>query len=304
MINENLNSRERVKRLIFTGVTEKILKGELLIEDHVVQKVLDCNYVGFEERKSFADSLGLDLMTVSPRAIDAGGQIENRAENYYIPDLQKWATQTKYFIFAILDGAFERGIKLWGLEEFFRMVKASSSALQAWIQTIERVNLNLIQRLAAEGADGIIIADDIAFAGGLIAHPQSLKNYFIPSLARQVEEIKRTGLIAFYHSDGNYRKVLQDILQAGFDGLHCIDKNSKMDISQLYKEVEPKICLWGHLDVRDLEEAAQDPQKLELKKHWIKELASEHRFLLGTNSGLFEGINIQGLKMLYQNINC
>lgn len=76
-----------------------------------------------------------------------------------------------------------------------------------------------------------------------------------------------------------------------------------MDISQLQKEVKPNICLWGHLDVQDLEEVAHNPNQLKQKKQWIKELASEHRLLLGTSSGLFRGINIQGLNALYQKIN-
>lgn len=303
MITRNLNSREQVKELIRTGKAQKILKGELIIEDEIVQRYLACEHVGFEERKCFIESIGLDLVTVSPHPMDEY-QIKNfKGKDYPLLKLRNWVTQTQYFTFAIINGAFEQGIQTWGLENFFRLVKGQSSLLEEWIQTIEKINLNLIQRITAEGADGIIIADDIAYAGGLMANPQSLRNSFIPSLVCQVEEIKRNGLIAFFHSDGNYRKILQDILEAGFDGLHCIDKNSKMDISQLQKEVKPNICLWGHLDVQDLEEVAHNPNQLKQKKQWIKELASEHRLLLGTSSGLFRGINIQGLNALYQKIN-
>ncbi|WP_425804360.1 uroporphyrinogen decarboxylase family protein [Desulfitobacterium sp. Sab5] len=300
MISKSLNSREQVKKLIQTGKADKILKGELVIDNEIVKSSLGCEYVGFEEKKCFVESLGLDLITVSPHSMDEY-QIKNfKTEDYPMLDLRNWITRTKYFTFAIIDGAFEQGIQTWGLEKFFHLVKERSSSLEEWIQTIEKINLNLIRKLAAEGTDGIIIADDIAYAGGLIASPQSFRNYFIPSLVHQVEEIKRNGLIAFYHSDGNYQKVLQDIVKAGFDGLHCIDRNSKMDISQLQKEVGPNICLWGHLDVQDLEEVAHNPNQLKQKKQWIKELASEHRLLLGTSSGLFQGINIQGLHALYQ----
>lgn len=290
MIN-TLNSREKVKRLINTGEAEEILKGELVIEDRVVQKFLDCEHVGFEERKSFVDSLGIDIITVSPD------------QNAQFTDLRKWVTQTGCFTFAILDGAFERGMQMQGMEKFFHLLKDSPTVLQEWIQAVEKLNLNLVQRLEAEGVDGIILADDIAYAGGLMVHPQSLRDYFIPSLARQVEQIKRSGLPVFYHSDGNYRAVVEDILQTGFDGLHCIDRKSGMDISALQKEVGERICFWGHLDVQDLEEVVQEPGALEEKAKLIKKLASGHRFLLGTSSGLFEGMNIQGLRGLYQKLH-
>lgn len=300
---DNLNSREKVKHLIDTGETEEVLKGELVIEDKVVQKFLDCEHVGFEERKSFVDSMEFDIITVSPQAMNDGKQIKDlNVNNYQFMDLQRWVTQTGFFTFAILDGAFERGMQVQGMGEFFQLLKTSPTALKEWIQGVEKINLKLVQRLEAEGVDGIILADDVAYAGGLMAHPQSLRDYFIPSLARQVEKIKHYGLPVFYHSDGNYQMVLEDILQAGFDGLHCIDRNSGMDISALQKEVGDRICLWGHLDIQDLMEVVQEPGALEEKAKLIKELASGHRFLLGTSSGLFEGMNIDGLRQIYQKL--
>lgn len=281
------NSREQVKQLIRTGQAERILKGELVIEDQVVQKALGCDHVGFEEKRSFVDSLELDIITVSP---------------HEFPDLKKWVSQTNRFTFAILDGAFEKGLRSQGMGEFFSLLKSSPTELQEWIQAVEKTNLDWVQRLEAEGVDGIILADDVAYAGGLMVHPQNLRDYFIPSLARQVEEIKRRGLSAFYHSDGNYQAVLEDILQAGFEGLHCIDRHSGMDISALQKGVGDRICLWGHLDVQDFEEVVKEPEKVEAKAKVIKGLASGQRFLLGTSSGLFEGMNIQGLRALYQEL--
>lgn len=305
MIEENLNSRGKVKRMLDTGQAKEILRGELIIDDKVIQKALDCVHVGFAERKHFADILEIDVVTVAPYAvIEDKGNVDFDADHYRFPDLRKWVTQTGRFTFAILDGAFERGIYAQGIEAFFSTLGTSPVMLQEWIQAVEKLNLDLVQRLAVEGVDGIILADDVAYAGGLMVNPKSLRDYFIPSLARQVEKIKYYGLPVFYHSDGNYRMVLGDILQAGFDGLHCIDRNSGMDISALQQEVGERICLWGHLDVRDLEEVVQDREVLAKKAQSIKELAFGHRFLLGTSSGLFEGVNIKGLKALYQRVNC
>jgi uroporphyrinogen decarboxylase len=265
------NSRKKVKRLIYSGEAEEVLKGELIIEDKVVKKALACENVEFEERKQFVDSLELDLVTISPRPICEDGRIEYfNAKNFHFPDLRKWVTQTGYFTFAILDGAFERGIETHGMGEFFSLLKTSTIELQEWIRAVEKFNLDLVQRLKAEGVDGIILADDVAYTGGLMAHPQNLRDYFFPSLARQVEEIKRSGLTVFYHSDGNYQVLLEDIIQAGFDGLHCIDRNSGMDISLLQREAGDRICLWGHLDMQDLEEVAKEPKKLEEKTEAIK----------------------------------
>lgn len=297
-----LNSREKVKRLILKGEADKVLKGELVIEKAIVQEGLPGEWVEFEERRAFAESLTLDLVTISPKVKNTEDFFKDlmNPANYEFPDVQKWAIQTKFFTFAILDGAFERGMRAWEFGEFFRVIKSSPLVLQEWLHSVEKLNLDLAQKLEVDGVDGIILADDVAFSGGLMVHPQILKEYFFPSLLHQVEQIKRMGLTVFYHSDGNYQKVLEDIVQTGFDGLHCIDRNSGMEISEVQKKVGDRLCLWGHLDMQDLEEAAQSMEQLEHKVQSINALAAGKRFILGTNSGLFEGMNIQGLKALYQ----
>lgn len=289
--------RERVLRAIRYGAADRVPKGELCINDSVVRLALNCDHVGFEERRGFIESFALDIFTVSPVYPSLNKRLPGPEECLW-PDVDKW-TQTSLFTFAILDGAFEWGLRSYGFQEFFVLIKSSPLSLRQFVLGVEKLNLSMIKQLAEIGIDGIILADDIAFNRGLFISPQNLREYFFPSLSRQVQEIESLGLPVFFHSDGNYGDVIDDIINAGFVGLHCIDRNSGMEITDLQRKIGDKLCLWGHLDLDDINQS-YSPDVLQELVISVRKLASGRRFILGTNSGLFEGMDLIALRAVYQ----
>lgn len=295
------SSRERVRRTIRRQETDRLAKGELCINDSVVRQELSCDYVGFAERLAFVNALGLDIFTLSPVYSQLAGGLPNPGECIW-PDIEQWITGTGLFNFAIVDGAFEVGMRTLGCLEFLTLPGKSPLSLTEFIGKVEKLNMCMFEDLVAKGIDGIILADDIAYRKGLLINPKILKEYFFPSLARQVEEIAGKGIPVFSHSDGNYREVIPDLINIGFQGLHCIDHNCGMDIADLQREFGNKLCLWGHLDLPDTQQA-RDPAILQDVVVSVRKLALQKGLILGTNSGLFEGIDFTGLKAIYRSVN-
>lgn len=292
------NPREWVAQSIAEGVKDRIPKGELCIDDSLIQPALNCERVGFEERRAFVAGMNLDIFTLSPVYPGQGKRLPGPEECLW-PALREWTTETPLFIFALLDGAFEWGLRVFGFQDFLVLPRTSPLTLSAFVQRVEELNQSLIRFLAGSGINGIILADDIAFTKGLMIRPSTLREYFFPSLARQVAVAADYGLPGFYHSDGHYWDVVEDIIAAGFSGLHCIDRTSGMDICQLQAEVGDKLCLWGHLDVSDATRA-EDPAQLQDLVISIRQLALGKRFILGTNCGLFAGTDFEGLRLIYR----
>lgn len=278
----------------------RIPKGELVIGDSLVRQRLNCAQVGFPERLAFVSEMNLDIFTLSPEYPDPGTRLPQSEECVW-PAIREWTTETSLFIFGLLDGAFEWGLRVFGFQEFLVLYRTSPATLNSFIQAVEGLNQSLIRLLAENGINGIILGDDIAFTQGLMLKPSVLREYFFPSLARQVAVAGRYGLPVFYHSDGNYHDVLPDVINSGFTGLHCIDRTSGMNIRQIQAEVGNALCLWGHLDAADAARAG-DAKELPVLMDSVRQLAREHRFILGTNSGLFEGLEVEGLRRMYREI--
>lgn len=290
------NPRLAVRRVIYEGAHDYMPKGELCIDDDIVCRAVQAKEAGFPEKCAFLQYLGLEIYTISPCYPERGKDLPAGREISW-PELNKWTGDTDLFIFAVVDGPFEWGMRLLGLAEFFSLLR-SPLAVKDLTEQVEKLYAYLLAKLAAEGVNGIILADDIAHQQGLFARPELLEKSFLTSYARQAEQALKAGLPVFYHSDGNYSAVLDSIVKAGFTGLQCLERAAGMDIKALREKLGEDICLWGHLDASDLEAAAEHERMQDLIAE-IRLLARGRKFILGTTSGLFSGMNITVLKALY-----
>lgn len=93
------------------------------------------------------------------------------------------------------------------------------------------------------------------------------------------------------HSDGNLLAIMADIVEVGFNGLHCLDKNSDMNPRDLQRLYGRDLCLWGEVAVEDLE-PAEDEDAWSGLVNEVHDLYANGGFILETNSGLFDGIKI------------
>lgn len=292
------NSRERVKAAVSHQLPDRIPRGELCIDDGLIAERLNCSQVGFEERAAFVQDLGLDLVCLAPDYPD--GKSVPSSLKPILPDLEEWALKTPLFIFALIDGAFGWGTRTLGYTDFLMLSRSSPLSFQDFIEKVEQLNKELIKGLVDQGVDGIIIADDIAYQHGLLINPKTLRESIFPALARQVETA--AGKVpVFFHSDGNYSEIIPDLIQCGFQGLQCLERRAGMEPLRL-QEQYPELCLWGTLEVEDLQRA-NNPDYSEKLISEIKALASHKGFILGTTCGLFKGIDIDALTAIYNRVS-
>jgi uroporphyrinogen decarboxylase len=290
-----------VARTIRRQATDRVPVGELCIDDAVVTAFTGTCRVDFGQRRQVADRLGMDLICLAadygPRNAQGGLPA---ADAVGLKAIETWAGQTDLFIFVLLDGGFEWGIKIWGFQQFLTMVMRQSGDVPDLLQHVELLNRRLIKRAAGLGADGVVIADDIAYRRGLLLPPDRIIELFLPSLARQTEASHAAGRPVFFHSDGDLGAILKDIADSGFDGLQGIEAASGMDLAAIKAQYGHQLCLWGNLDpaclVEELGAAAIDARVGTV-------IASGSRnggLIFGTSSGLFKGMRPCSIERAYQ----
>ncbi|KLU60734.1 uroporphyrinogen decarboxylase [Peptococcaceae bacterium CEB3] len=295
-----MNARERVALAIGHRVPDRVPRGELCIDDALVQAFLRCDAVGFVERWEFARRLGLDIICLSPvyPLETTSGGLPAAAEVAW-PDLERWVRESDLFVFVMLDGAFGWGARLCGYEGFFRAVARELPEFTDLIRAVERFNLELAQRAVEAGAMGVLIADDIAYRRGPVINPAVLRRYFMPTLARQAAGVADLGKPVFFHSDGNLDELLADIVKAGFHGLQCLEAAAGMDIGQIKRQYGDLLCLWGNLDPEELI-LPRSRSELRNEVQALIDVASPGGgFIFGTSSGLFKEMRVENLQAVY-----
>jgi len=298
--NSPFTSRERVHTAIQHGRTDRIPKGELCIEDGVIRKELGIERIGFPERYEFVRRLDLDIITLSPVYPELKGRLPGAGDLAW-PDLDVWVDRSGLFTFALLDGAFGWGVRIFGFKAFLLLPVRAPALLKELIHGVEELNNRVATMLIDRGIDGVIIAEDIAYRRGLLAGPEVMRRHFLPSLGRQVRGMTREDRPVFYHSDGNFEVVMSDLAEIGFKGLHCIDRHSGMEILVLQEKYGNSLCFWGTLTAEDVAGSA-DPAYREGLVARMGSIGAKGGFIAGTTSGLFEGIDTASLASIYRGL--
>ncbi len=296
-----MDHKMRVELAIRHLPVDQIPCAELVIDDAVVQGLCGEKVIKFEHRLEFVRTMGLDAVCLHPEFCLQPDSIP-LAQDAVFADLEQWA-KTDCFIFALLDGPIGWGVKLLGFNQLMAKLARRHPDILMLMKDIERLNINIMEKLRHSGVNGVIIADDIAFNQGVIVRPDILRQTLFPALARQVESAKAFDLPVFFHADGNLMLVMEDIVEAGFDGLQCIESVAGMDIELIKRQYGQKLCLWGNLDPAELV-MERSSSHLQNKVNNIINATGGHDggLIFGTSSGLFEGIRLENLKHVYESV--
>ncbi|SDI36794.1 uroporphyrinogen decarboxylase family protein [Desulfosporosinus hippei] len=223
---------------------DRIPKGEFYLEDGLIIELLGLkNRVTFNDRIEACERCKLDALAFSP-------SLSLNAENRVWEGIEQWRKETDFFIFAIIDGPFQGAAKRFtSFTDYLLAIAKGDSMIPELVSKAIAANVELGLQALASGANGIIIADDIAYQNGTFISPSALRKYFFPGLAEQVNVLRREKVPVFFHADGNLLSVLTDIINCGVDGLHSLDFSSLSDIEKVRMATANKLCLMGGYDL-------------------------------------------------------
>ena len=95
---------------------------------------------------------------------------------------------------------------------------------------------------------GIAIYDDIAGNRGLTMGPRLYRRFFVPQMARMVTAFRQAGARhIMFHSDGDIRAVLPDLVDIGITALNPVEPRAHMDALALRRQYDGRLALVGGL---------------------------------------------------------
>jgi hypothetical protein len=116
----------------------------------------------------------------------------------------------------------------------------------------------------------ILIPEDFSTKGGPIFGPDFLKAVHYPYLKKLTDAWHEHDIKVLYHSDGNYKKVIPDLMACEVDGFYCLEPACGMDIVEL-KKMYPQMVWAGGIDgVELMERGTPDDVRVEVQRHIIQ----------------------------------
>ena len=279
---------ERVSATICHQETDRLPRGELLVEEALLERLYPekAKAPYGDKMRHFVKETDLDLVTVAVGFEDCDADLK---------ELDIWANDSPQFIMALVDGLFWRQEDPLTFQKFILGISRGEDHVLELIRLKKKRCGSLIRRCLERGAHGVIIGDDLAYDRGTFVSPGDLAKWIFPGLQEMVEIIREGNGAAFLHSCGNLTGIVDQILAAGFDGVHGLAPSAGNKPLTIRKMTQKRLALMGIFEVDRLR-----PQDIvEMKEEILGPLTDAGGYIFGSSEGLSMNTPIDSFRALY-----
>ncbi len=183
-----------------------------------------------------------------------------------------------------------------GYERFCYAIKDQPDLIGSVLRRRAEENRRWVEYAASERICPLfLVAEDIGGKTGLLFSPGWLHEHFIPALKNLVAPLHDAGIKVIFHSDGNVMQMLDELVEAGIDGLHPIEPLAGMDLARLKKEYGNELILVGNVDCGRLLPSGT-PEEIRRNVAECREAASGGGgHFIGSSGELHDGIPLENV---------
>jgi len=138
----------------------------------------------------------------------------------------------------------------WTEERFLRVAEDPEGVARAEMEGAERLG-DTIRPYVEAGVDAVSIGTDYGFNTGPFVSPATFRKVYFPAMKRRCEIVHEFGLPVLFHSCGNNRVILDQMVEAGMDAYQAIQPIERIEeIKRLFGE---RLTLWGGVSTDTLQ---------------------------------------------------
>ncbi len=139
-----------------------------------------------------------------------------------------------------------------GMELFTELCCFHPGVMEEWFESVLGAELRRVAAIADPRYIPVALTySDIAHKTGTLFSPQWLRQYWKPRLKRLNDAWHVRETVCIFHSDGNLWGVMDDLVDAGIDGLNPIEVLAGMTPKEV-RHRYPQLVLTGGIDVSQL----------------------------------------------------
>jgi len=188
-----------------------------------------------------------------PRAEDLGFNLEymiSQAESLASTD---YAIGFSYYIY----GPFAFCMRLRGFQKFLADLILRPEIAESIMNHVTNIMIDVIEKYIkpiGKYLDFIFFGDDLGLQLAPMISPELFRRFIKPKYRRYVEAFKNASRAKIIlHSDGAISPLIDDLIEAGIEGINPVQVSAKgMDSKQLKERFGKKLIFWGGIDTQSV----------------------------------------------------
>ncbi len=212
-------------------------------------------------------------------------------EQLFAVDLMQDRFGDQKAIFWMMRGVFVRSWRLLGMENYMMKMFDSPGFLHRIAEMVTAYSLGQLDMLVAAGLDVLIVEDDIADKNTTLISPDHFSEFILPYNRRLIKRAHEQGLKVIRHSDGNLWPILDQLLEAGYDGLNPLEPQADMHLKKVKAYCGDRLCLLGNIDCQELLPKGSPEQVREAVRQAIQDAGHGGGLIICSSNTLHPGVD-------------
>jgi len=214
-----------------------------------------------------------------------GNLFEQGAQNGFLP-------------IPICQGLFAKCTEMMTFERFSYHIMKKPEFVEKVLDRLLECKLHVIDQYAKNNVKVVGVADDVALKNTTFISPKLYEKYFVPRLRILTDYIHSKKMLTFLHSDGDITPFMPLIINAGFDGIECLEVAAGVDIFALKEKYGSKITLIGNLDATHLLTTGSAEEVRAQTKKLVTELKQGGRYIFAPCADIFKEVKLENLEAI------
>jgi len=174
-------------------------------------------------------------------------------------------------------------------EDFFLFIGLQPDLAREAYNLYSEIAIAMARIAIAEGVDAIMPGGDFSASVGPMISPQSIRGIFLPGMQNISDFAHRAGVRVMSHNCGNNWKIMDILIEAGYEAYQSIQsKTADMDLKRLKEKYGDKISFWGGINIENLVEGTPEENWKDVL-YALKYAAPGGGFILGTSNSVAYG---------------
>ncbi|MFH2133453.1 MAG: uroporphyrinogen decarboxylase family protein [bacterium] len=225
---------------------------------------------------------------------------EPKAAHLLLLNLARERFESTKALFWMMRGSFVLGWRLAGMTNLMMKMVDDPGFVHRLAEMTVNFNLQQLELLAAAGVDVLVIEDDIAHGSSTMISPAHFAEYVNPYNRRVVKRAHELGLKVVRHSDGNLWKILDLLIETGYDGLNPLEPEADMGLKKVKDYCGDRLCLLGNIDCKELLCEGTPEAVAQAVRQAIEDAGKGGGLIICSSNSLHPGVNPENCIAMFE----
>ncbi len=177
--------------------------------------------------------------------------------------------------------------------DFYMSTATNPELVKLHFDLVTELHLARARVYLDEGVDAIMPGGDFSDSNGPLVSPATIRSLFLPGMRRLSDFVHDRGARMMSHNCGNNWKILDILVDAGYEGIQSIQsKTATMDLKLMKERHGAEMAFWGGINIETLHDGTPSDNREDVR-YALRHAAPGGGFILGTSNSVSYGSNYE-----------